>query len=135
MVTMIKNNFFVAALKKAASMAGKPGRLMLLLSRLTLKLREVNWQQVNAAAAKEKFYVLGRLIRAYATGQYREIPWKTVLIIVAAVIYFVNPIDLIPDLVPIVGLTDDFGVLLWVYKAVSGEVDKFLTWEQSQVTT
>jgi uncharacterized membrane protein YkvA (DUF1232 family) len=132
---MMKNNFFVAALKKAASMAGKPGRLMLLLSRFAAKLRAVNWQQVNAAAAKEKFNVLGRFIKAYATGQYQEVPWKTVLIIVAAVIYFVNPIDLIPDLVPIAGFTDDFGVLLWVYKAVTTEIDKFLTWEQSQVTT
>lgn len=129
----MKNNFFLVALRKAASMAGKPGRLMLLLSRLSLKLKEVNWKNVNAATAKEKFYVLGRLIKAYALGQYREIPWKTILIIIAAVIYFVNPIDLVPDLIPIAGLTDDFGILLYVYNAVSKEVNKFLEWEQSQV--
>lgn len=106
---------------------------MLLLSRLSLKLREVNWKNVNASNAKEKFYVLGRLIKAYALGQYREIPWKTILIIIAAIIYFVNPIDLVPDLIPIAGLTDDFGILLYVYNAVSKEVNKFLEWEQSQV--
>jgi uncharacterized membrane protein YkvA (DUF1232 family) len=134
-MTMIKNNFFKAALQKAASMAGKPGRLMLLLSRFAIKLREVNWQNVNAASAKEKFYVLGRLIRAYALGQYREIPWKAILIIVAAVVYFVNPIDLLPDLIPMAGLTDDFAVLAWVYNTISAEVNKFLSWEQqSQVT-
>jgi uncharacterized membrane protein YkvA (DUF1232 family) len=131
---MTKNNFFEAALRKAASMAGKPGRLMLLLSRFAVKLREVNWQQVNAIAARERFYVLGRLIKAYALGQYRDIPWKSMLIIVAAIIYFVNPLDLLPDLIPVAGFTDDFAVLVWVYNTVNTEIDKFLAWEQSRAT-
>jgi uncharacterized membrane protein YkvA (DUF1232 family) len=131
----MKNTFFSAALRKAVGMAGKPGRLMLLVSRLAMKLREVNWKTVNATNVREKFYVLGRLTKAYAMGQYREIPWKTILIIVAAIIYFVNPIDLLPDFIPVAGLTDDFGILVWVYNSVSNEIDKFLTWEQSQIST
>src|SRR5688500_10572310 len=110
---MLKNSFFTAALRKAAAMSGKPGRLILLVSRLAMKVREVNWENVKTANAKEKFYVLGRLIKAYATGQYRNIPWRTILIIAAAIIYFINPIDLLPDLIPALGLTDDFGILLW----------------------
>jgi uncharacterized membrane protein YkvA (DUF1232 family) len=129
------NKFFTAALKKALHTAGKPSRLLLLLSRLALKLREVNWKAVNGEAAKEKFYVFGRLTKAYALGHYREIPWKTILLIVGAIIYFVNPIDLLPDLIPVAGLTDDFGVLLWVYNAVNNEVDKFLTWEKTRLSS
>jgi uncharacterized membrane protein YkvA (DUF1232 family) len=129
----MNNSFFVAALRRAAQMAGKPGRLMLLLSRLAIKLREVNWQNVNAGTAKEKLFVLGRLIKAYATGEYREIPWKTMLLIVAAVIYFVNPLDLLPDLIPVAGLTDDFGILIWVYTSLQTEIDKFILWEQSRI--
>jgi uncharacterized membrane protein YkvA (DUF1232 family) len=78
--------------------------------------------------------ILGRLVRAYALGQYRAVPWKTVLKITAALVYFISPIDLLPDLLPITGLTDDFGVLLWVYNSVSGEIEKFLTWEKSRFT-
>jgi uncharacterized membrane protein YkvA (DUF1232 family) len=129
----MRNSFFLAALKKAAQMAGKPGRLMLLFSRLAMKLREVNWQNINAGTAKEKFSVLGRLIKAYAQGQYRAIPWKAMLIVVAAIIYFVNPIDLLPDLIPVAGLTDDFAILVWVYNSLQAEIDKFISWEQSQV--
>jgi uncharacterized membrane protein YkvA (DUF1232 family) len=131
----MNNSFFIAALQKAASIAGKKGRLMLLLSKLALKLREVNWKTVAAADAKEKFFILGRLIKSYALGQYRNIPWKTILVIIAAVIYFVNPVDFIPDFIPIAGLTDDFGILLLVYNSVNHEITKFLTWEQSQVST
>ena len=121
-------------MNKAAKVAGKPGRLLLLFSTLAMKLRTVNWKEVKKEDFKEKFFVFGRLIKAYAKGQYRAIPWRTFLIIVAAAIYFVNPLDLIPDLLPIVGLGDDFAVLLWVYNAVSGEVEKFLSWERTQIT-
>lgn len=127
------NRFFNSALRNAAMAAGKPSRLLALLSSLTSKLRGTNWRNVSTASAKEKFFVLGRLIKAYALGQYKDVPWKTMLLIIAAIIYFVNPLDLIPDLIPLTGLTDDFAVLLWVYNSVSNEIGKFLTWEKTQV--
>lgn len=134
MYGMVMNKFFQAALRNAASTVVRPSRLLALLPKLALKLKDADWANVNAATAKERFFVLGRLIKAYALGQYREIPWKTILLIVAAVIYFVNPLDLVPDLIPLTGLTDDFAVLLWVYNAVSNEIDKFLRWEKNRVT-
>lgn len=129
----VKNIFFNAALEKAARLTGKPGRMIALGGKLTAKLARVDWVHLRKEDIREKFFTLGRLVRAYATGQYREIPWKTALIIVAAIIYFVNPLDMIPDVIPGLGLTDDFGILLWVYNAVSGEVDKFVSWERSQL--
>ncbi len=128
------NKFFNAALRNAASTAVRPSRLLALLPRLAMKLKDTDWKDVNAISAKERFFVLGRLIKAYALGHYREVPWKTILLIVAAVIYFVNPLDLIPDLVPLTGLTDDFAILLWVYNTVSNEIDKFLRWEKSHAS-
>jgi uncharacterized membrane protein YkvA (DUF1232 family) len=97
-------------------------------------LKDVNWKHVQVSSAAEKFSVLGRLIKAYALGHYRQVEWKTILYVLAALIYFINPIDLIPDMLPITGFSDDLGVLLWVYNSVSSEIDKFLTWEKSQVT-
>lgn len=127
------NKFFTSALGHAASLVGRRSRLLALLPQFALKLRETNWKNVNANSAKEKFFVLGRLIKAYATGNYRDIPWKTLLMIVAAIVYFVNPLDLIPDIVPLTGLTDDFAILLWVYNSVSSEINKFLNWEKNKI--
>ncbi len=129
----MKNIFFNAALKKAAKLAGKPGRLLALAGKLTVKLATIDWHHSDTENIRDRFFTFGRLVKAYATGQYREIPWKTMLIILGAVIYFVNPLDLIPDLVPGLGLTDDFGVLIWAYNAVSAEIDKFVEWERSQI--
>lgn len=127
------NRFLNSALGHAASVLKRRGRLLALLPQLAMKLRQTNWKSINAAASREKFFVLGRLVKAYALGQYREVPWKTLLLIVAAIIYFVNPLDLVPDLLPLTGLTDDFAVLLWVYNSVGNEINKFLTWEKNKV--
>jgi uncharacterized membrane protein YkvA (DUF1232 family) len=132
---MARNLFFDLALKKAAQLFGKPGRVVMLVAALTKKLKNVNLQNVNKVEVKEKFFTLGRMIKAYSTGKYRDIPWKTLLLIAAAVIYFVNPLDLVPDVIPVLGLTDDLGILMMVYKSTQIEVDKFLAWEKSLLPT
>jgi len=126
------NKFFNIALQKAAALAGKKGRLIMLLTKLGTKVGSVNWKAADPKLVRDKVMVLGRMVRAYATGEYRGIPWKTFLLIVAAIIYFINPIDLIPDLIPLTGFTDDFGILLWVYSTLGNEVDKFIAWEKTR---
>lgn len=128
----IKNTFFNIAMNQASRLAGKPGRILALLAQLGTKISRGHWSPVQRQMIKDKFLVLGRMAKAYALGRYRTIPWKAMLILLAAVIYFLNPIDLIPDLLPLVGFTDDFAILLWVYNAIGAEVDRFLEWEQSQ---
>jgi len=129
----LNNQFFQAALQKASRILGKPGRLVLLLVTMVRKLNHTDFTKGDSALVKEKFFTLGRLLRAYAQGEYREIPWKSLLLIVAAILYFINPIDVIPDLMPLVGLTDDFAVLFMVYKSVGADIEKFLEWEKSKV--
>jgi uncharacterized membrane protein YkvA (DUF1232 family) len=72
-----------------------------------------------------------RLIRAYANGDYRAISWESLLLIVAAIIYFVSPIDAIPDFLPI-GLVDDAAVIAFVVGMVAEELDDFMEWEERQ---
>ncbi len=127
------NRFFNLALGKATAAVTRRSRLLALLPRLAMKLKDTSFSGLSATAARDRFFVFGRLIKAYATGQYREVPWKSLLLIVAAVIYFINPLDLVPDLVPLTGLTDDFAILVWVYGTVSDEIEKFLLWERNRV--
>jgi len=129
----MKNRFFEIALRNAGRMLGKKTRLLLVLVQLGGKLRDVDWKNVRISTARDKFMVLGRMLKAYALGHYRNVPVRTIILIIAAVIYFISPVDLLPDLIPITGLSDDFGILLWVYNSVLTEIDKFLTWEKSQL--
>lgn len=129
---MVKNVFFDLALKQAARLLGRKQRLLMLIGRLGLKLRDVNWKEVQGIDLKEKFMIIGRLAKAYALGHYRSVPWKAILLITGAILYFIMPLDLIPDVIPGLGFTDDFGILLAIYQSLSSEVEKFLEWERSR---
>lgn len=94
-------------------------------------MTRVDWNKASLASAKEKLNLFSRMTVAYASGKYRAVPWKTMITVIAAIIYFLNPLDLIPDIIPIMGLTDDFGILIWVYNSLSTEIDKFRAWEKS----
>jgi uncharacterized membrane protein YkvA (DUF1232 family) len=49
--------------------------------------------------------------------------------IVAAVIYFVSPFDLIPDSIPVLGLIDDASVLTFVARSNLTLISNFRKWE------
>lgn len=87
---------------------------------------------MSAIEFKERLRILGRLIVAYARGRYRIIPFRTLLTIVAAVLYFLNPFDLVPDAILGIGLMDDLAVLTWVYKNAKQELNNFIHWEKQQ---
>ena len=133
-INTLNNRFFQTALQKAARVLGKPGRLVLLLTTFARKLKQTDFSKENSVQVKDKFFTLGRLLRAYAQGEYRTIPWKSLLLVVAAILYFINPIDVIPDLLPMIGLTDDFAILFMVYKSIGSDIEKFLSWEKSRTT-
>ena len=49
---------------------------------------------------------------------------------IAAILYFVNPLDVIPDLLPAFGFLDDAGVLAFVLQSIRKDIDRFLDWER-----
>lgn len=75
------------------------------------------------------FRTMLRMVRAWAMREYRTVPWKTLVYIVAAIIYFVNPIDLIPDVLAGIGFIDDAAVAAAVVRAVHEQLHAFRDWE------
>ncbi|UTV29031.1 YkvA family protein [Photobacterium atrarenae] len=75
------------------------------------------------------------LIKAYWQGEYREIPWFTIAAIVAALLYVFNPMDLLPDVLPFVGLVDDAMVIATCLKLVKQDLSRFEEWQQSSMTS
>lgn len=71
------------------------------------------------------------MLRAYAKGDYKVVPWSTLVKIVAALVYFVSPIDFIPDLLPILGFSDDIAIVLWVLSSCTVDIQKFKEWEET----
>jgi uncharacterized membrane protein YkvA (DUF1232 family) len=76
----------------------------------------------------ESLQIFLRLLRAQLAGKFRATA-DSVLVLVAAVIYFVSPFDLIPDSVPVLGLIDDAALITCVAKANLNLISTFRTWE------
>ncbi|MBX2941600.1 MAG: DUF1232 domain-containing protein [Cyclobacteriaceae bacterium] len=106
-------------------------RLMALLNQLEKKINGLEDKRNATTAVTEKVFVMGRLLKALTTRRYKSLPWKATISIIAAMLYFVNPADIIPDFVPLTGLLDDFSILIWTYNSLQAELEKFLEWEKS----
>ena len=79
-----------------------------------------------------KLMVLFRLVSAWVKGEYTDVPLKTILLAIAAIIYFLNPFDVIPDFIPGLGYVDDVSVIAYAINSIRGDLDKFLEWERSK---
>ena len=73
-----------------------------------------------------------RLLRAYYTKAYREIPSRRFLIVISAMIYFVSPLDVIPDWIPVLGYIDDALIVGLALKTVRDDLDAFMEWETAE---
>jgi len=70
------------------------------------------------------------LIRDYWYGHYRAIPWKSIAAVAGALLYVLNPLDLIPDLIFGFGLVDDAGVVALCLKLVESDLHRYAAWKE-----
>lgn len=84
------------------------------------------------AKVSDDLRLLLRLARAWARRDYRLVPWRTIVFVVAALLYFVSPVDLIPDTLAGIGLVDDVAVIGAVVKALQDDLERFQFWERAQ---
>ncbi len=72
------------------------------------------------------------LVRDYWSGSYRHIPYWALGAIVVALLYILNPTDLVPDLMPAASLVDDAAVLGLCLKMVEQELKLYGQWKAAR---
>jgi uncharacterized membrane protein YkvA (DUF1232 family) len=105
------------------------GRLPSLLLAVAVKSGK---QGKRFAGLKEDLRLLQGLCVAWWRGEYRAISSQALLAVVGALLYFVTPLDAIPDWLIGVGLIDDLAVLAWVLRTWSDELMAFRAWREAQ---
>lgn len=129
----MKSNFNLhSAMRQAAGIADDPDLVMKLLHGVRSKMRSVEDGKKLAADVMDKIRLFVRMILAYVKGDYKEIPWKSFVLIIGALLYFMMPLDMIPDFIPATGFVDDIAVILLVFKAISDDIDAFRRFESGE---
>jgi len=77
----------------------------------------------------DDFKLLMAVVKDYRRGKYRKIPFWTVAAIVGALLYVLNPLDLIPDFIPLLGQIDDAAVVAACLLMVRQDLHKYKKWK------
>lgn len=85
----------------------------------------------NLGDAWNKLQLFIDLVKAYSKGEYRNVSTKTIITVIGALLYFVSPLDLIPDFLLGIGFIDDAAVIGYALKKISTEIDAFSVWKMS----
>lgn len=81
---------------------------------------------------REDLSLFQALCVAWWCGEYRAISKPALVSVVAALLYFLSPLDALPDWIPGLGFIDDLAVLGWVMRKWSDELAAFRDWRDAQ---
>ncbi len=117
--------------KQVQALANQELKVRELLSKVGSKIAKVG-QSPKIRMVIVPISIFIRMIKAHFAGTYK-LSGSTLGLVLLALIYFLSPIDFIPDFLGFMGYADDISVILAVYAKVKIEVEGFLEWEKSQL--
>ncbi len=106
-------------LKKAKAYSSNSKKMKVLLSQLAVCISRKGFRGV-----KDSLILMRDYLYDVTTGKYKEYNSGKMLLVIAAIIYVVSPLDFLPDILP-GGLIDDVSIALWVMKEVGDELKKY----------
>ncbi len=133
LISMNKEKSLKDYLSKAKIIINDDQKLKKLIDDVLKKLKNLTSGKKTTAKLNDSLRLFIRIINAYTSKEYTYVPWKTICLLVAGLIYFIYPIDLIPDFIPIAGIIDDVALIAWIYESIKEDIDNFLEWEKNVV--
>jgi uncharacterized membrane protein YkvA (DUF1232 family) len=96
---------------------------------------EKAFEEKRSKLNPKKFFMLFKqvklgfeMLKDYKRNNYRSVSWKSIAVITTAILYFINPLDLMPDFMGVIGFTDDAIVLAFVFNSLRDELIKYCLW-------
>ena len=124
---------FSAYLRRGARLLSNPSGLKRLVVQAAKKLNGSGSEKVKAVG--EQLGLLIDLLKAYIAGDYRDISTQAIASVAGAIIYFVVPLDGVPDFLFGWGFVDDAAVISYVIAQLSTELESYKQWRETASIT
>lgn len=98
-----------------------------------LNERERIEEKINDSGALMKYLRITKymflMLNDYRKGIYKDVPWMTISTLVFTLLYILNPLDLIPDFIPVIGYLDDVTVFALGLNLIQKDLRRYLDWK------
>jgi len=99
------------------------------LKRVQVGLKKAAENEGSLGNVWEKMQLLFSLAKDYSNGSYNNVSRSAIVAIIGSLLYFISPIDVIPDFIFGLGFIDDAFILGYVFKKVAKEIEKYQAWK------
>jgi len=100
---------------------------------VTLSKEEAIGDKIANSGILEKYASLAKLmlkmLKDYKNGIYTEVPRFTIGSIIFSLLYVLNPLDIVPDFIPVLGYIDDLTVLSFALRFIETDLHIYLDWK------
>ena len=76
--------------------------------------------------------LLMSIVKDYWAGAYRQVPYGVIASSVFTLIYVLNPFDMVPDVLPLIGQLDDVAVLGACLLMIEHDLHTYKDWKLGQ---
>ena len=126
-----EKKYFNRFKKRAVNIVNDSDSLKSLLIKLKDKLDASEGDDSLRHKLVEYLKLVLRMVSNTVSGNYKDMPWQTLVMIVAGLLYFIAPLDALPDFIPVAGYLDDATILVWLGKCFREDLENYKTWEQA----
>lgn len=126
-----EKKYFNRFKKKAVDIVNDSESLKSMLNKLKTKLDASESDDSLRDKLVEYLKLVSRMVTNTVSGNYKDLPWQTFVMIVAGLLYFIAPLDALPDFIPVAGYLDDATILVWLGKCFREDLENYKNWEQA----
>ena len=105
------------------------------IAKVAQRAKDIEDKLPKLKSSMEQGKVILSLVKDYWSGQYREVPYWVISAAALALLYVLNPVDVIPDFIIGVGYLDDATVVAFCLKLIERELQRYKEWLAVQKTS
>ena len=118
--------------RQAKRILEEQSQLKALFGQVSKKLQTLSGSHKQINELLEHVQLFLRMIKKSFSGEYSSFSNKTLLSLVFGLLYFVTPMDVVPDFIPLLGFSDDLSIIYFIIKNLKSDIEAFKVWELNQ---